>query len=233
MSLHKIILPTILLLLTFLGCQRKKEQQNEKQRSRHSQNREKDFEQKVIYGVDDRLEYYQVGSRRWRKMGDSVVALIYNRNIESPKVPWDANQLLELSLSNYGLSFGLCPHEAFGDQSIVAHCTGSLIGPDLILTAGHCVEDQDHCQSSSFVFDFSYKSPQSTPTSVRAGNVYSCKKLIHSEVLPGRSSDFAIVQLDRIVADRQPLAIRRTGDCLLYTSPSPRDATLSRMPSSA
>ena len=26
---------------------------------------------------------------------------------------------------------------------------------------------------------------------------------------------------------------RRTGDCLLYTSPSPRDATLSRMPSSA
>ena len=26
---------------------------------------------------------------------------------------------------------------------------------------------------------------------------------------------------------------RRIGDCLLYTSPSPRDATLSRMPSSA
>ena len=27
--------------------------------------------------------------------------------------------------------------------------------------------------------------------------------------------------------------IRESGDCLLYTSPSPRDATLSRMPSSA
>ena len=26
---------------------------------------------------------------------------------------------------------------------------------------------------------------------------------------------------------------RKIGDCLLYTSPSPRDATLSRMPSSA
>ena len=33
---------------------------------------------------------------------------------------------------------------------------------------------------------------------------------------------------------RQPLAfIRETPTCLLYTSPSPRDATLSRMPSSA
>jgi len=27
--------------------------------------------------------------------------------------------------------------------------------------------------------------------------------------------------------------MRKLGDCLLYTSPSPRDATLSRMPSSA
>ena len=29
------------------------------------------------------------------------------------------------------------------------------------------------------------------------------------------------------------LVAMRSGDCLLYTSPSPRDATLSRMPSSA
>ena len=32
---------------------------------------------------------------------------------------------------------------------------------------------------------------------------------------------------------RYPGRIARSGDCLLYTSPSPRDATLSRMPSSA
>ena len=30
-----------------------------------------------------------------------------------------------------------------------------------------------------------------------------------------------------------PVAVGRSSDCLLYTSPSPRDATLSRMPSSA
>mgnify|MGYP003315215967 CR=1 FL=1 len=29
------------------------------------------------------------------------------------------------------------------------------------------------------------------------------------------------------------MALEQAGDCLLYTSPSPRDATLSRMPSSA
>ena len=38
--------------------------------------------------------------------------------------------------------------------------------------------------------------------------------------------------LDRLAAERAAEP-RRTGTCLLYTSPSPRDATLSRMPSSA
>ena len=35
------------------------------------------------------------------------------------------------------------------------------------------------------------------------------------------------------VLDALDAAIARAGGCLLYTSPSPRDATLSRMPSSA
>ena len=39
---------------------------------------------------------------------------------------------------------------------------------------------------------------------------------------------------DRTVAGTDPFRIEeRTRACLLYTSPSPRDATLSRMPSSA
>ena len=35
------------------------------------------------------------------------------------------------------------------------------------------------------------------------------------------------------IAERNGLTIEDCLDCLLYTSPSPRDATLSRMPSSA
>ena len=35
------------------------------------------------------------------------------------------------------------------------------------------------------------------------------------------------------IETRNAAASRLSSDCLLYTSPSPRDATLSRMPSSA
>ena len=40
-------------------------------------------------------------------------------------------------------------------------------------------------------------------------------------------------QLARGEVGKVGVPINHLGDCLLYTSPSPRDATLSRMPSSA
>ena len=50
--------------------------------------------------------------------------------------------------------------------------------------------------------------------------------LVHSFYFHNQDSIF-IAGIFRIIA------MNKDGDCLLYTSPSPRDATLSRMPSSA
>ena len=53
----------------------------------------------------------------------------------------------------------------------------------------------------------------------------------HIELLDadGTSGDEGEISID--IGDRRPIAVMES--CLLYTSPSPRDATLSRMPSSA
>ena len=39
--------------------------------------------------------------------------------------------------------------------------------------------------------------------------------------------------LEQYIKDQNKIPMPLLSDCLLYTSPSPRDATLSRMPSSA
>ena len=53
----------------------------------------------------------------------------------------------------------------------------------------------------------------------------------------GACGQFTIPGLCKIVVRDKPAMpkreVRNPGTCLLYTSPSPRDATLSRMPSSA
>ena len=68
-------------------------------------------------------------------------------------------------------------------------------------------------------------------------------RLVHLKYVAGNREPVAAIATDHI-AGAAPLTINFKGDatkdpdgddiaCLLYTSPSPRDATLSRMPSSA
>ena len=79
-------------------------------------------------------------------------------------------------------------------------------------------------------------------TSDSVGSEISSIRLLQNDYVLWRSSDGRIVAaLDRCTHRQAPLSkgtledgcLRCPYHCLLYTSPSPRDATLSRMPSSA
>ena len=74
----------------------------------------------------------------------------------------------------------------------------------------------------------------------RLRKVFGIKKIGHSGTLDPAVTGvlpIAIGDATRLISYLQGskayTGIIQLGDCLLYTSPSPRDATLSRMPSSA
>lgn len=164
------------------------------------------WESRVIYGNDDRLDIFQVTEPLWQTKAESTVALIQSSKIKSSANGFD------ITTSNYGKVQNLCKSEPFYDQVSAAFCSGSLIGSDLIITAGHCVRTQASCQTTRFVFNFAYKAPGLDPKSVSADDVYSCKQLIHSEVTSSNMNDFAIIRLDRPVVGRSPLLIRQAGE---------------------
>ena len=56
---------------------------------------------------------------------------------------------------------------------------------------------------------------------------------IGDELAPMNHSEYAATILKPYVSERTHWIIEKHGDCLLYTSPSPRDRYISRMPSSA
>ena len=64
-------------------------------------------------------------------------------------------------------------------------------------------------------------------SAISGGDPNSVGKMPDQKVL-----DMALANLDKIFGQGPEKAADAEG-CLLYTSPSPRDATLSRMPSSA
>lgn len=102
----------------------------------------------------------------------------------------------------------LCPGQRFADQPAAAFCSGTLIDDDLVLTAGHCIENQEACERTRFVFDYFFEAP-GTLASVSRSDVYGCRRLVVRQLDEG-SRDYAIVQLDRpaTAAGRVPAPVR-------------------------
>lgn len=153
---------------------------------------------KVIYGSDDRLDVYQVSDARLLKLADSTVGLFqgYDVAVEGDKA--------KLTTEAYGEGYGLCKEEPFYEQVTGAFCSGSLVAPDVIMTAGHCVKSEDSCKGIKFVFGFAVKTKGVNPTEVPASEVYGCAQLIGREQV-GNGADWALVRLDRKVAGHEPL----------------------------
>ncbi len=158
----------------------------------------------VIYGDDDRVEYFQLGSDDLKAQADATVALIRVSNLEID------GDFVNLKTTPYGQSLGLCTSEPYFEQDTIAYCSGSLIAPDIVLTAGHCLRQQTTCDATRFIFGFRLTTPGPASKQVPASQVYSCKALLHTVADP-KGEDFALVRLDRPVTFAKPLPYRTEG----------------------
>ncbi len=164
----------------------------------------------VIYGEDNRVDVYSEKSVDLRDISDSTVAMIANSLIRS-----SGNNQVAITTKNYGTEYGLCKDEPFVSQPTAADCSGSLIGEDLVMTAGHCISAGD-CASNSFVFGFKMQDEKTAPLTVSADDVYRCKQVIAREET--NNQDYAVVKLDRPVRGHRVLTLSKTptkvGDAL-------------------
>ena len=162
------------------------------------------FHTKVIYGTDTRIDLYQVDNARLLSLADSTVALFQDDAVSSD------GAVAKLTTQSYGEGRGLCKEEPFYEQRTGAFCSGSLVAPDIIMTAGHCVPSAEECAKIKFVFGFAVKQKGVLPETVPATEVYGCKELIGRQQV-GDGADWALVRLDRKVAGHQPLKLNLTG----------------------
>lgn len=179
-----------------------------------------------IYGDDSRHELNDPEiSDKTRELSRSV-AMILNVSsifdISDTEIVLNSTTLNDKVQSETGAP--LCEEEAFSQQPAPGYCTGFLIAPDLIATAGHCVNKHTRCEKMAFIFDYAKKLPNEEIRRVPRDQFYRCESLIarvynpfeeYAEILSGELwYDWAVMRLDRPVTDRAPVTLM-SGDRLL------------------
>jgi V8-like Glu-specific endopeptidase len=172
----------------------------------------------VIYGTDDRKDVFQTSNSLHLTLSKSTAGMIKKSMLVKGAV---ANSFDLQGTRSLERGQNICATEKFSQQPLAPTCSGFLVGPDTLITAGHCYNSFDTpanvCKDFAWVFDYDMKSATHDPTKkISIANIYSCKSV--SSVQRDGQYDFAIIKLDRKVVGRAPLKFRTSGKIANTTS---------------
>lgn len=157
--------------------------------------------EKVIYGEDNRHEVTGYHDGNVITAAKSTVALIKATSLTA-----GSDGSLSIPSTTFGEKTQLCSTERFLEQPAAAFCSGFLVAPNKIMTAGHCVKTVEDCAGLRLVFDYRLGDDGVAPLSYATDKVYTCKRVLGWKK-EDEGADFAVVELDRAVTDREPLKL--------------------------
>jgi V8-like Glu-specific endopeptidase len=160
-----------------------------------------------IIGTDDRHEVIDA-SLEIQKLSNSIAALVRKKNVID-----QGDGTYKLKGSSYIENLNFCSDSNFVQtQSLIANCSAFLVAPNLIGTAGHCVENNSKINLKEFyaIFDYKVNSHDQSEFIIKKAQVFelvSAKQYIFE--VPG-DKDIAVIELDREVKNRTPLKLSNT-----------------------
>lgn len=168
----------------------------------------------VIYEEDNRKEIYEVKDPKISVLSQSVGRRVHTSQLKSLD-----EKLFEITAEKVSLEegLGLCLDQNFSDQISVGDCSGFLVAPDLLVTAGHCMADEGEiiydqnnffCSEFKWVFDYKMKDNKNLAINlaeVPRNEIYECESVIHAANFD--NLDIALIKLKRSANNRSPLKI--------------------------
>lgn len=160
----------------------------------------------AIYGEDSRKDVYTVTNSLYVTLAKSTAAMIDKMNLKQN------GNVTTISARSLGDMYKLCPEERFRQQPTAANCSGTLVAPDVIMTAAHCYDlGKRTCKENAWVFDYRVSKENQSSVSVYNSSVYECAEILLIKYDLANGIDHALIKLNRPVTDRGYAKVRSLG----------------------
>ncbi len=172
----------------------------------------------AIYGNNTLRDWYKV-DKSLRELSESVAAFVSGDSLRFDK---SRKVYKPLKLETLGDNYSLAESADFKKQKVLSYCSGSLVSPYLVLTAGHCIEynpkDPYYYKNTYIVFGWKQYAQGRYSSTFSPRQVYNINRVLIRKLTRGGinyGEDYALVELDRRVSGIDPLPIDRTGEFLV------------------
>lgn len=174
---------------------------------------------KVIYEESNLKDFYQIKDSypHELKLWSRSVAALFSKEMLLKK---DSHYFVNTNKIDDEKNFCLPMDDLekiFSSQQKLSDCTGFLIGPDILATAGHCMETKENCENNFWVFDYKLDYQNQVLSIFPEENVLECDKIVSKEET---LLDYAIIKLKRVPLNRTPLKIRTLSDGEISGNPN-------------
>lgn len=164
---------------------------------------------RIIRPPDDRADFFAT-TAALQAIGDSVAA-----QISADALTANGDGTFSINAGTLADQYDpLCAGERFADQPTAASCTATLVSADVLVTAGHCLDEggvRTDLGTIYFVFDYAVKQDGVYPTTFSADQVYRASEIVGLANEDGTANDWAVVRLERAVTGRTPVGVRTQG----------------------
>lgn len=157
---------------------------------------------KMVYGTDGRYEVDDFKVIPYRPYTEAVAGMVSRERIYDKG---NFYQFYKIRLTDEGLPSSI----PYSRQIVLPDCSGFLVAPDVLVTAGHCITEEKDCSDNIWVFDYTFKNSQKNKIDKK--NTAQCSRILKRSFEQEGWVDYAVIQLDHPMTDRTPLKYRTSG----------------------
>ncbi len=161
----------------------------------------------AIYGRDERRFVDAQSSPIVNELSKAVAFIVSEDSVEVRS----RTTLITAKFLTSPRTLALCPDENFARHHTVNACTGFLVAPDLVVSAGHCFMSAEDCARKKIIFNMRAENEVQRGYSVYNNAVYECSEIVKNSFNPEKFYDYSLIRLKKKVSGVNPLKFRQRG----------------------